>query len=37
MAAQYKGIPEGASAVIPKLVCQNVEAQIEFCCKALAP
>lgn len=35
MAAQYKGILEGASAVIPKLVCQNVEAQIEFCCKAL--
>ena len=35
MAAQYKGIPEGASAVIPRLVCRNVEAQIGFCCEAL--
>ena len=35
MAARYKGIPEGASAVIPRLVCRNVEAQIGFCCEAL--
>jgi PhnB protein len=35
MAAQNKGIPEGASAVIPRLVCRNVEAQIGFCCEAL--
>ena len=35
MAAQYKGIPEGASAVIPRLVCRDVEAEIEFCCEAL--
>jgi PhnB protein len=35
MAAQYKGVPEGASAVIPRLFCRDVEAQIEFCCEAL--
>jgi PhnB protein len=35
MAAQYKGVPEGASAIIPRLVCRDVEAQIEFCCEAL--
>lgn len=35
MTAQYKGVPEGASAVIPRLVCRDVEAQIEFCCEAL--
>jgi PhnB protein len=27
----YKGIPAGASAVIPRLVCPDVEAQIDFC------
>jgi PhnB protein len=35
MAESYKGIPEGASAVIPRLVCRDVEAEIEFCCEAL--
>jgi PhnB protein len=35
MAARYKGVPEGASAFIPRLVCRDVEAQIEFCCEAL--
>ena len=35
MAAEYKGIPEGASAVIPRLICRDVEAEIEFCCQAL--
>ena len=35
MAAQYKGVPEGASAVIPRLVCRDVEAEIEFCCGVL--
>ena len=35
MAAQYKGVPEGASAVIPRLVCRDVEAEIKFCCEAL--
>jgi PhnB protein len=35
MAAQYKGVPEGASAVIPRLVCRDVEGQIEFCSHAM--
>jgi PhnB protein len=35
MVAQHKGVPEGASAVIPRLFCRDVEAQIEFCCEAL--
>jgi PhnB protein len=35
MPVQYKGIPEGASAVIPRLYCRDVEAEIEFCCEAL--
>ena len=35
MPAQYKGVPEGASAIIPRLYCHDVEAQIEFCCEAL--
>jgi hypothetical protein len=35
MAAQHKGVPEGASRVIPRLFCRDVEAQIEFCCEAL--
>ena len=33
MASQYKGIPEGASAVIPRLYCHDVEAEVEFCCE----
>ena len=35
MAAEYKGVPEGASAIIPRLYCQDVEAEIDFCCKTL--
>jgi PhnB protein len=35
MASQHKGIPEGASAVIPRLYCRGVEGEIEFCCEAL--
>jgi PhnB protein len=31
----HKGVPEGASAVIPRLVCRDVEAEIAFCCEAL--
>lgn len=31
MTAQYKGVPEGASAIIPRLYCHDVQAQIEFC------
>lgn len=33
--ATYKGVPEGASAVIPRLFCRDVEAEIAFCCEAL--
>ncbi len=28
-----KGIPEGTSVVIPRLVCQDPTAAIEFCAK----
>ncbi len=35
MPAQYKGVPDGASAIIPRLICRDVETQIEFCCEAL--
>ena len=35
MGPQHKGVPEGASAVIPRLVCRDVGAEIEFCCEAL--
>ena len=35
MAAEYKGVPDGASAIIPRLYCQDVEAEISFCCNAL--
>lgn len=35
MATKYKGVPEGASAVIPRLYCADVEAEIAFCCEAL--
>jgi len=35
MAIQSKGVPAGASPIIPRLYCQDVEAQIDFCCQAL--
>lgn len=31
MTKTHKGIPEGASAVIPRLFCRDALAQIEFC------
>ena len=31
MTTEYKGIPAGASAIIPRLICRDVEAQIDFC------
>jgi PhnB protein len=31
MSEQGKGIPEGASVVIPRLFCRNPAAEIEFC------
>lgn len=30
-----KGVPEGASAIIPRLYCRNVDAEITFYCEAL--
>jgi PhnB protein len=35
MPASHKGVPEGASAIIPRLYCGDVEAEIDFCCQAL--
>lgn len=35
METRYKGIPEGASAIIPRLFCGDVEKEIDFCCAAL--
>jgi PhnB protein len=32
--AEYKGVPAGASVIIPRLVCRDVEAEIDFCCRA---
>jgi PhnB protein len=34
MTAQFKGIPEGASAVIPRLFCRDPVVEIEFCTAA---
>ncbi|PYQ55365.1 MAG: hypothetical protein DMF78_02310 [Acidobacteria bacterium] len=31
MAGKVKGIPEGASVVIPRMFCRDPAAQIEFC------
>ena len=31
MTEQHKGIPEGASAVIPRLFCRDPTAEIDFC------
>ena len=33
MTTDYKGVPAGASAIIPRLVCRDVEAEIDFCCQ----
>src|SRR5215471_18082514 len=35
MASQYKGVPDGASAIIPRLYCRDVEQEIEFCSEVL--
>src|SRR6185436_7877597 len=32
MTTEHKGIPAGASVIIPRLVCRDVEAEIDFCC-----
>ena len=31
MASAMKGVPEGASVVIPRLFCRDVAAAIDFC------
>jgi PhnB protein len=33
MTTQGQGIPAGASAIIPRLVCRDVEAEVDFCCQ----
>ena len=30
----HKGVPAGASAIIPRLICRDVDAEIVFCCRA---
>jgi PhnB protein len=30
------GVPAGASAIIPRLVCRDLEAEIEFCCQTFS-
>jgi PhnB protein len=36
MTSPVKGIPDGASAVIPRLFCRDPVAEIEFCTRAFA-
>ena len=33
MPGEAKGVPEGASAIIPRLYCRDVAAEIDFCKK----
>lgn len=33
MTSQVKGVPEGASVVIPRLFCRDPDAEIDFCTK----
>lgn len=33
MTNEYKGVPAGAPAIIPRLFCRDVGAQIDFCLK----
>jgi PhnB protein len=35
MSTSYTSVPEGASAVIPRLFCRDVEAEVRFCCEGL--
>ena len=32
MKTEYQGVPAGASKIIPRLVCREVDAEIDFCC-----
>ena len=36
MTSGVKGIPEGASAIIPRLFCRDVAAEIDFCVNTFA-
>lgn len=36
MAGGAKGVPEGASAVIPRLFCRDPETEIEFCARTFS-
>lgn len=31
MVTEYQGVPAGAAAVIPRLFCRDVDAEIDFC------
>jgi PhnB protein len=31
MTTEYKGVPAGAAAIIPRLFCRDVDAQVNFC------
>jgi PhnB protein len=31
MTTEYKGVPAGAPAIIPRLFCRDVDAQVDFC------
>jgi PhnB protein len=35
MSASHKGVPEGASAVIPRLFCRDPAAEVDFCVAVL--
>ena len=35
MSEQHKGVPAGASAIIPRLFCRDAAAEIDFCTAAL--
>jgi PhnB protein len=31
MTTEYSGVPTGAPAIIPRLICRDIDAQIDFC------
>lgn len=35
MSTPHTGVPQGASALIPRLFCRDVEAEVRFCCEGL--
>lgn len=36
MVSKVKGIPDGASVIIPRLVCRDISAEIDFCARTFA-